>query len=214
MMSLWQRYVDWFSGLAVRERNIIAIALVGGTLMLGIGQWVEPMFTQSRKMAAQASQDRIAAQGLIGQVAGLELQAANPNTSTRAAIEQAQRTLLQQEPRIRDIQQSFVPAASMPIFLDNLLSGNRTLQVVSLETLPPEGITTGDGKSPPKLFKHGLRITLAGSYQDLVAYLDALEKAPQKVLWGDMVLSVTAYPKVDLTLTLYTLSQDKTWLTL
>ncbi|MES2356393.1 MAG: type II secretion system protein GspM [Pseudomonadota bacterium] len=63
------------------------------------------------------------------------------------------------------------------------------------------------------LYKHGVEITVVGSYADLLAYLVELEKMPQRVLWNSVKLSVEDYPRARLTLTVYTLSLDKTWLT-
>jgi MSHA biogenesis protein MshJ len=44
-------------------------------------------------------------------------------------------------------------------------------------------------------------------------YLTELEKMPTQMFWGEAGLSVEKYPNAVLTLTLYTLSLDKAWLT-
>jgi MSHA biogenesis protein MshJ len=62
------------------------------------------------------------------------------------------------------------------------------------------------------IHKHGIEIRMAGNYLDLLAYVADLESLPQKLLWGNMALTVTAYPRSELTLTVYTLSLDPTWL--
>ena len=62
------------------------------------------------------------------------------------------------------------------------------------------------------LYKHGVEITVVGSYADLLAYLVELEKMPQRVLWNSVKLTVEDYPRARLTLTVYTLSLDKAWL--
>ena len=66
--------------------------------------------------------------------------------------------------------------------------------------------------SGPGLWRHGLEITLEGSYADLSAYVQNLEALPQRVLRGGMKFQVEAHPKATLTLTLYTLSLDPSWL--
>ncbi|MFZ2853525.1 MAG: hypothetical protein WAZ34_05360, partial [Rhodocyclaceae bacterium] len=63
------------------------------------------------------------------------------------------------------------------------------------------------------LFKHGIEIQLEGSYADLAAYLARLEKAEVKLLWSDVSMSSEQYPKLLLKLTVFTLSLDRTWLT-
>ena len=62
------------------------------------------------------------------------------------------------------------------------------------------------------MYKHGVQITVRGSYADLLQYLTALEKLPTRMFWGVAKMKVVQHPSVELTLTLYTLSLDKTWL--
>jgi MSHA biogenesis protein MshJ len=56
-----------------------------------------------------------------------------------------------------------------------------------------------------------VEIVVQGSYSDLLDYVSRLEKQPWQVYWGRTVLAAE-YPKVVVTLTLYTLSLDKSWL--
>ena len=63
------------------------------------------------------------------------------------------------------------------------------------------------------LFKHGVEITVAGNYHDLLAYLSQLETMEQQVLWSSIKLTVEEHPRARMTLTVYTLSFDRTWLT-
>jgi MSHA biogenesis protein MshJ len=63
-----------------------------------------------------------------------------------------------------------------------------------------------------QIYKHGVKITVRGSYADLLQYLTALEKLPTQMFWGVAKMDVVKHPTVELTLTLYTLSLEKTWL--
>ena len=62
------------------------------------------------------------------------------------------------------------------------------------------------------LYRHGVELTVEGSYAEVLAYLRAIEAMPQRVLWGGMQLRVEQHPKVIVSLQLFTLSQDRTWL--
>ena len=62
------------------------------------------------------------------------------------------------------------------------------------------------------LFKHGVEITLEGSYSDLAAYLGRLEQAKSKLLWSSVALAAENHPKLVMKLTVYSLSLDRTWL--
>ena len=62
------------------------------------------------------------------------------------------------------------------------------------------------------MYRHGVELTVEGSYADLLAYVRAIEAMPQRVLWAGMQLKVEQHPKVLLSLRLYTLSLDRSWL--
>jgi len=62
------------------------------------------------------------------------------------------------------------------------------------------------------VFRHGVELTLAGSYLDLYAYLSALEGLQTQLYWGRAEMSVAEYPVATLKLTVYTLSFDQAWL--
>ena len=76
------------------------------------------------------------------------------------------------------------------------------------------GVTKGEKRrKKKKILKHGIQITVRGGYLDMLHYLAALEKMPVQMFWGEISFSVEKYPDAVLTLTLYTLSLGKTWLT-
>ncbi len=62
------------------------------------------------------------------------------------------------------------------------------------------------------LYRHGVEICVEGSYADLNAYLAELERLPQRVLWGRIVVDAEHYPQIVMTVTVYTLSLEKSWL--
>jgi MSHA biogenesis protein MshJ len=72
--------------------------------------------------------------------------------------------------------------------------------------------TTRLDGSEKQIYKHGVKITVRGNYADLLQYLTALEKLPSQMFWGVAKLDVVQHPTAELSLTLYTLSLDKTWL--
>ena len=72
-----------------------------------------------------------------------------------------------------------------------------------------------ENKASPEeaqIYKHGVEITVQGTYLDLLAYLAELERLPWRMYWGNLDLKVDEYPQSTLVLTLYTLSLDKAWL--
>ena len=64
------------------------------------------------------------------------------------------------------------------------------------------------------MFKHGIQVTVQGSYADLHDYLSRLEKINWRMFWARASLNTDDYPRLALTVTVYTLSLDKAWLVL
>ncbi len=53
---------------------------------------------------------------------------------------------------------------------------------------------------------------MRGGYADLLRYLERLERMPQKMYWGRVVLATEEYPVSRLQLTVYTISFGRRWL--
>jgi MSHA biogenesis protein MshJ len=77
--------------------------------------------------------------------------------------------------------------------------------------------TTKSGEAPAEepvagFFRHGVEITVRGTYLDLVAYLASLEQLPMQVFWRDVEVKTAEESGITMKLTLFTVSFDKTYL--
>lgn len=81
---------------------------------------------------------------------------------------------------------------------------------------PPAPAKPLAGAKPPAserlIYRHGLELTVTGSYLDLLAYVRDLEQLPTQLYWDSLELDAAEYPKVAMKLTVYTLSLDRAWL--
>ena len=64
---------------------------------------------------------------------------------------------------------------------------------------------------PPK-FRPGPEIVIEGSYADLTAYLVQIERLPSQLFWSKAVMDASAYPRVTLSLSVFTLGLEAAWL--
>lgn len=93
--------------------------------------------------------------------------------------------------------------------------------------IPQASASSAGGKSTPvpqvvavpaqhmEIFKHGVEITVEGNYRDLLRYLAELEKLPWRMYWSQVQLKVEEQPpRTLMTFTVFTLSLEKTWLSL
>ncbi len=137
----------------------------------------------------------------------------------RIHLEQLNGQLREQQAYLQKLANRLVEPKKMAALLEQVLAKNGKLQLISLKTLPVSLLVDKDveGKNvlgAQLLFKHGVQLVVRGSYADMLQYMEALEKLPTQLIWGMAALNVEKYPDAMLTLTLYTLSQEKTWLAL
>jgi|GEM_PF-3443534 len=125
------------------------------------------------------------------------------------------------ESELRAFGATLVSASDMVPMIDMLLAKVGGVRLRSMQSLgrtemgasaAAQSASGVDTKTTSPVFRHGVELTVEGSYADVVAYLRAIEDMPQHVLWGGLQLKVERYPEVVLTLRLYTLSQDRNWL--
>ncbi len=221
-----QRVAERINALALRERVLIFMAAALVLVTLLYVSLINPVLARQKQMSQQivAVKDKInilntqiQAQIAVGHV--------DPNAPLRARLEQLRTTSVNINKDLRDMQNGLITPQQISMLLKDILRGNRSLRLVSLKTLPTQRLTdimdttkteNAKNNAAPQIgaFKHGFEISLEGEYLDMLQYLAAIEASPWQVFWGDIELNASTYPKQTLTLKLYTLSLDQTWLTL
>jgi MSHA biogenesis protein MshJ len=132
-----------------------------------------------------------------------------------------------QKAQLSLLNQTLVSPEHMPDLLKSLIRNDEDILLVSMKTLPAENFLNQSNQEQvanvsaqdadlhlPVIYKHGLELTLSGKYMALMQYTEDLEKLSQQVLWDKAVLKTKEYPVNELTITVYTLSLDKTWLSI
>ncbi len=210
-----------YAALQARERVLVAALIVFGPLFLGYTLLVEPQFTRAKTLRQTLAQQRATLSEVGAQVISLETQvAADPDAPRKAELAGLQRQLAESDARLQALRDTLVRPEDMNRLLEHLLARHGGLRLVSLKTLAPESILAAPAKEEGKpakerqfdVCRHGVEMRLEGGYLELLAYLEQLEKAEQKLLWGPVRLTVIDHPRARLTLTVYTLGSDKAWL--
>lgn len=226
LKARWNEWANRFAALQQREKLMVAGAALVVILFGGYSFWIEPAQLQKARLEKTLAQQQSEQQQLQAQIAALAKQG-DPDAPNRATLEQLQGELAAAEREIRGFDRVLVTPAQAPQLLQALLARHRGLALVSLTTLPPQPLVSpkpakDSGKEAAKeaqsaapgtnIYKHGIEIKVTGGYHDLLAYVGELETGPQKLLWGGMRLAVQQHPVSELTLTIYTLSLEETWL--
>jgi MSHA biogenesis protein MshJ len=170
--------------------------------------------------------------------------AADPDEVPKLRLKQLTAELSELNAGFQRIERSLVAPDQMARLLEQVMQRTPGISVVRLQTLAPTSLpereadreaergaggttaagngTTGAGgtaaavatPAQPALWRHGVELTVRGSYADLLRYLDAVERLPVRVYFGRAVLDASQYPDVDLRLTVFTLGMDRSWLAL
>lgn len=223
MKSFFLGLAEKFDALAKRERYLVAVALLGGVLLLGWTTIVDPARSRSRVAERAIVEQRAQLATLAAQLQALQT-GPSPEALAAAELVEIKQQIKALYERYAALGGSLVAPQQVAGLLEDMLGGKSNLRLLSLRTLPvapvletkerapAAAVNPPAAAAPAGLYKHGVEIRLEGGYAELADYLQRLEKSPQKLLWSSVSLSAENHPKLVLTLTVFTLSLDRTWL--
>jgi len=237
MKQRWLILAARIDAMSQRER-ILSFAATAAVLVFIVHTAVlGPMLRKQDMLRSQVIQQQNNIAGINEQITQkLQEAAADPDAALRARLAAVRDESGRLGDSLRAMQKGLVAPERVAPLLESILRANGRLKMVSVRTLPVEPLSAigakkeGDAEAataavataavPAKsakrdvLFRHGVELTVRGSYLDMVDYMSALESLPTQLFWGKAQLEVEEYPSVRLTLTLYTLSLDEKWMKL
>lgn len=226
MKRYWSLACARVDDMSLRERALIFAAAGFVVISLINAMMLDPLFAEQKVLAAQVIQKQEKMKELQAAIqAQLQARRDNEFSPLRMRSAQLKQQLHELDGYLQNRRSRLVAPDKMAELLKQVLSKNGGLQLVALKTLPVslliEKPQAANGAEQPaataqgqnQLFKHVVQISVRGGYPELLRYVSGLERMPAQMFWGEVSLSVEQYPYSVLTLTLYTLSQDKTWLT-
>ena len=210
---------------------MLFVAVIAVPLFISHVLFIDPAVTRKRALSVKMAQQQMELQALTIALQALEKRRTDPDAAQATRRDEGKRRIAEIDATLNTLQSGLVPAQRMNALLQDMLTRNPRLQLVALNTLPVTPLVekhapaekpnanAGVPQSTDKLvaatssvFKHGVQITLQGSYADLYDYLVMLEKLPWRMFWSRASLNADDYPRLTLTVTIYTLSLDKAWL--
>lgn len=215
MKTVWNGWLQRFDALAGRERRLIGVALLGGIVVLGWSLGLDPALTRLRVAERGLADVAVQRPALQAQMAALRAPELQPETQARVELQGLQQALARLNERFAALESSLVPPQRIPAVLEEMIGRRSGLRLISLRTLPVAPVLAprdGVPAAAAALYKHGVEIRVEGDYAALADYLARLEKNSQTLLWERVALAAEQHPRLVLTLTVYTLSLDRTWL--
>jgi len=224
MKRYWELARTKIDEMSLRERAMMFAAAAFVLISAINASLLDPLLIRQKAMSAQVVQQQEKMKELQATMQTLLQSKRDDEHSplrTRIALLRAQ--LLEHDSYLQSRRDRLVEPGKMAALLEQVLHNNDKLQLVELKSLPvglliekpaaAAGQEAVSDKSAQQIYKHGVQITVRGSYLELLRYLAALEKLPAQMFWGEVSLTVEKHPDSVMILTVYTLSMDKTWLT-
>lgn len=228
MQEQWQSYSSKFLKITPREQILIAITglffivfilytLIVESYILKAEQYqknIDSLITAQRSANTSISEFSI-------------LLARNPNKALQEKIDQYEAELGAVDQELLTLTSELINPIDMRKALVKLLNLQKGVSLVSFELLGAEQVVSpelevienenGEVKAKVSLendhglslYRHGVKIKLAGRYFQLRDYLARFEQLPWKFFWQGFNYQVKEYPNSELEIEIYSLSTRK-----
>jgi len=208
-----KRYAERIDNASLRERALLFAAAALVLVFVMNALLIKPLRDTQRRLGTDLAQRQGELRTVQAELQRLaRARDADPDAQNRRRAAELRAELAALEAKVAGEQKRFTSPQRMREVLEEMLERDKRLRLVDLKTLPITDLSASQGQAGRRVFRHGVELTLAGSYLDLHAYLKALEGLSTQLYWGRAEMSVTGHPVATLKLTVYTLSFDQAWL--
>ena len=214
MKALLAHYAERIDAATLRQRLLVFVAAAAVLLFLANALLLQPQRVKQRRLAAETAQSQKNLADLQAQLGRMVSSDANdPDAALRRRQAALRVELARLNSRITGEERRFTAPERMRAVLEEMLARNTRLTLVDLRTLPVVPIAPqAAAGAPAGMFRHGLELTVRGTYAELYDYLRLLEDLPSQLYWARAELTVSEHPLLTLKLTVHTISFDRAWL--
>lgn len=216
MKKYWLKLADRFDARSPRERFTVFIGLTALILALAYVLAFAPALDRQQKAQRSIEESaRLQAQLAEQEVALITASARDPDAEAMATIKHLNEEVARRRTELTSSQSQLATPEKMTSVLRDLIASQKGLELVSLRSGKSEDIFNPNASAPAAMagiFRHGIEISVRGSYADLAAYVKQVEALPWKIRPESLVIKTETWPVSTMTLTLYTLSLERAWL--
>ena len=235
----WRALKRHFDQRSLRERLLLIAAGAGAALVLADALWLNPALADFKAAHQQHRAAQWALSSLQDSLPQVQAREAALAKARESELTHWRQRVREGDSHLRAHETALVGSERMVELLEQLLARHGDVRVRAMRSLGSSDLLAGalpgqaaaapapasmtaapaDGRATtvtavttPTLYRHGVELELEGGFNELLAYLQAMEALPQRVLWGSVGFKVHQHPRSVLTLRVYTLSRDKHWL--
>lgn len=219
-----------FDRMSLRERGLVAAALLATAVMLWTVALWDPMAARQQALADELSSLQ---QTMITAAETLDATTLNdPASLALKKEEQLRKDLADINSQLASKSAGLIPPERMVQVIQDVLARQRGVTLLSLHnkpvtTLAPSKLATGAtdafvttpasertvmdaAASGP--YVHPVELVIEGRYLDILAYLHALEALEWRFYWKLLELETVRHPTNRVRIEINTLSMDKDWI--
>ncbi|MBV1776372.1 type II secretion system protein M [Burkholderiaceae bacterium DAT-1] len=225
-MRYLRRFADRFDNLKRRERIILTLTAVLVGSALWWGSVLEPGWKKHELLQVQIrlieqegirleeERHMLEQSAHTGPMEALLRQITDMHASNAALVN-----------HIQTVQSAISERESVSKQLATLVGTPKGIEILGVRTLsvrplldagnaPVPDARAPNIKAAGQVYRHLVEVRIRGTFADLVAWLDQVERTPLRIYWDKLNVHTTDYPLCEATITVASLSADDVWLTL
>jgi len=202
-----------FNKISLRERIYIFCALLICVFSISYFWILDPAMIKQEKAEKIWIKSYEQEKKINNQIAELKLRLKkNPLQEVNKKIALSEQTLVELDKQLELKLVKFIHAQKMSLALSRVLSKSPGVKVESLTTLPVtvfNALENAQQSTKSVFYKHTLEIKLVGNYNAIYRYFLNLEALQDKFYWSTLTYQVADYPLANVTIQIYTLSDQQ-----
>ncbi|WP_413701266.1 hypothetical protein ACLKMH_06120 [Psychromonas sp. KJ10-10] len=205
-----------FNNMTLRERYIIFVAVLICCASVMFFWVIDPATIKQAKLEIALQKSFSDEKTIKKEIAEVELRLKqDPLQDINKKIAFSEASLSQLDQQLAEKLVKFIRAQKMPIALTQVLANTPGVKISGLKSLPVKLFQTNDNKQLPEeseqdvFYQHTLEVSLVGDYNAIYQYLLNVESLQDKFYWYSMDYKVSEYPLAEVTLQIYTLSDQQ-----
>lgn len=223
MMEKLQQLANWIDTLSIRERGFLLLALIIAIFLVWNQVLLDPLDKQARQLQIKLkkqNKDLVRVREQQQQI--IARSAADPDAENLKQIAALKKAMQELDVQLQSMTVDLITPQQMAKVLEEVLTRETDLKLVSVRSLPPLALTEAEDKEAkkskrgktvvPGVYQHALKIEFKGSYLSTLRYMQELEKLSRRFYWGSVDFKVDEYPQARVTITVNTLSLNEAWI--
>ena len=121
MIKPWRKLLADYDAMRPRERWLVALALLGGIVLIGFTQLIEPAQKRSARAVGEIREQKQQLQSMAEQMAALQARKSDPDAEVRRELAALQAQLVAQTERMTIFESRLVRPQQMASLLEDMV---------------------------------------------------------------------------------------------